>query len=230
MWKWIYRIFKIIVKVIASISFILGFAGHPEDYKTWEGWIDHISNLPIMNSIFNNPQPINYVLIFFGILLFNIGYVVAFIKKIISPIKIKYKKDHPDYYHEAWGTKHHVICIENTVSRTIEDVSIELTSMKPRHDVFKTLIPMPLEKSINLNPGNNFFTLIQWVYIRRPEYYGIISNNRKNETKFTVDDKGHKIEVTVRGKNLLPVSKRFKFGIKRIHAENDIFWFKKTLF
>ena len=41
-----------------------------------------------------------------------------------------------------------------------------------------------------------------------------------------VDDRDFEIEITVRGRNLKPISKRFKFGIKRIHAENDIFWFK----
>ena len=78
-----------------------------------------------------------------------------------SSIKIKYKENHPDYYHEAWMTKHHIICIENTTNKTIEDASVELTYMEPRHEVFNNLIPMPLEKSILLNHVNNFFTLIQ---------------------------------------------------------------------
>lgn len=37
-----------------------------------------------MNSILNNPQPINYILIISGIVLINIGYIVSFIKKKIN--------------------------------------------------------------------------------------------------------------------------------------------------
>lgn len=143
-------------------------------------------------------------------------------------IKINYIENHSKYFHEGRGTDHHVICIENMTDRTIEDASIEITDMKPLHAVFKRQIPLFIKKSINLNPGNNFFTIIQWIYTYQPEFYEFITKHSTIGTRFSVDDNGHEIELTVRGKNLLPVSKRYKFGIQRIHAKKDKFWFRKV--
>ena len=166
------------------------------------------------------------------------GGIVLFFGSIISlvvlkrkpeprtpKIQIVYKENHPDYHQKHWDRQAHRINIVNNLDETIEGASIELTKMEPRHAVFRNLVPMVLEKNISLNPGDNFFQIVEWVHAVGQEY-AIISDNGHTRTTFTVDYEGHTIKLTVRGKDLPPVSKSCKFYVEEIEKRTDIFHFK----
>lgn len=148
-------------------------------------------------------------------------------------LKIEYIENNLEYIHklssEGLSGIHHRIMIENCSNKTIEDVSIELTDMNPLHKVFERQIPLLIEKLANLNPGRHFLTVIQWIWVigASQEYYEIITKYSTIGTKFTVDDKGHEITLTIKGKDIKPISEKFKFGIERIHGLPDKFWFRQ---
>lgn len=148
-------------------------------------------------------------------------------KKSDSPIRIEYKENDPNYYHKLNHGQHHRISIENLSDKTIEDVSIEISEMIPLHPVFERQLPLLLEKSININPGKMFITVIQWVWtFGGAEHYEFITAHSSIGTRFTVDDKGHEILIIVTGKNVPSISKRFCFGIKRVYTKGANLWFR----
>lgn len=143
------------------------------------------------------------------------------------PLKIEYFNNKEEYYQKLRHGERHRISIENLTNQTIKDICIELFEMTPLHPVFKKLLPLPLEKSIKLNPGKIFIPVVQWTWdVGGVEYYGIISNNEQDETKFSLNDKGHEILITIRGENIQPVSKKFSFGIKREYSKGANLWFR----
>ncbi|MEK7307928.1 MAG: hypothetical protein AAB089_02550 [Nitrospirota bacterium] len=148
-------------------------------------------------------------------------------KNFDSPIRIEYKENDPNYYHKLDHGQHHRISIENLSDKTIEDVSIGISEMKPLHQVFERQLPLFLEKSINVNPGKMFITVIQWVWaFGGGEHCEFITSHSSIGTRFTVDDKGHEILITVTGKNIPSISKRFCFGIKRVYKKGANLWYR----
>lgn len=140
-------------------------------------------------------------------------------------IKIDYKENNPQYYYKSMGEQLHRISIENITDKTIENVKIEITDMKPLHPVFKKKLPI-LKKFISLNPGKEFIDLIRWEYSQGHELYEIINIDPTAQTTFSVWEDNFEIVITVTGKNIKSQSKKFSFGLTFEYGKGKTLWVK----
>jgi hypothetical protein len=131
------------------------------------------------------------------------------VEKSTTPVEpeliVEYNENDPKYYQKTLGEQLCRISIENTIDKTIDDVSIELTNMEPPHSVFEYILPMTLKEPNYINPGKIFIDLIKWKWNGALKLYTIFGR------EFIADDEGHEIVITIRGKDMHPISKKYKF-------------------
>lgn len=239
MGKFLFKVFQF----LCFLSFILGIAGHPDDYKQWKEWIEYLSNLPIMNSIFNNPQPINYILMLLGVFLFNIGYIAKYIKKKIikTSLEIEYDNNNPCYSIEPYDeflegqppqtldSGHWETCcfILHNGEAELEDVRVNLTSISPKQNITLPLrlnfahkknnvdsVPLSADEKISVNIVSLF---VSFIY----EHAVIEQANTDQKPDIWFDvDKPYVFEIQIHANGLKDsVKKKFKIVKERISPE-----------
>ena len=227
MWKYIKWFFR----GIGLILCIIGIGGIVDDMQIWRKWIELIfgkSDIDING--YMNHDLLKYIFVFAGLFLLFIGSNTS--KKIFSSIKkqkkaaIQFKYDGTDnkYNYKIRGEQFHRIYIENMTGRTIENAKVEITDMKPRHPVFTK--KFPVLKSFDFNPGKEPIDVVRLVHKYKSELYELIEFEPTMQSYFSVKDQGHEITTTITGENIDPISRKFKFGIHRIHEKTDKLWFR----
>jgi hypothetical protein len=139
-------------------------------------------------------------------------------------LEINYKENDDRYCYRVPGEQLHWVFIINSSWKTIKEGMVAITDMKPLPDVFTS--GFPTLKILSIKRGKTPVDVIKWVYGQGSEKYEFIQWLKIIPSKFSVTDVDHEITITVSGKNIKPVSRKFKFGIKRIRAGDDIFWFR----
>jgi hypothetical protein len=223
MWKYI----KWFLRGIGLTLFIVGISGIVYGLEIWKEWIELIfgkSDVDIYGYI--NNDPLKYIFLCTGLFLLFIGSKIfgSKGKQEKADIKIEYDENDNKYYHRVGPEQLHRIYIENMTGRTVENTKVEITDMKPRHPVFTK--KFPVLKSFNFHPGKEPVDVVRLLIKNKREMYEFMEYEPTMQSFFSVRDQGHEITTTVSGKNIHPISRKFRFGIQRIDSKSDKFWFK----